>query len=54
MRTLFRLLIVSALLLALPSADHPMHLASHELRAKNHILTSFTDKGAIIAAIKSR
>ena len=32
MRTLFRLLILSAILLALSSADHPMHLASHELR----------------------
>ena len=32
MRTLFRLLILSAILLVLSSADHPMHLASHELR----------------------
>ena len=32
MRTLFRLLILSATLLVLSSADHPMHLASHELR----------------------
>ena len=32
MRTLFRLLILSAFLLVLSSADHPMHLASHELR----------------------
>ena len=32
MRTLFRLLILSAFLLVLSCADHPMHLASHELR----------------------
>jgi hypothetical protein len=32
MRTLFRLLILSSILLVLSSADHPMHLASHELR----------------------
>jgi hypothetical protein len=32
MRTLFRLLILSSVLLVLSSADHPMHLASHELR----------------------
>lgn len=32
MRTSFRMLILSAILLALSSADHPMHLASHELR----------------------
>jgi len=32
MRTLFRPLILSAILLVLSSADHPMHLASHELR----------------------
>lgn len=59
MRTLFRLLIVSALLLALPSADHPMHLASHELRVGpkriDWTLRIFTDdlEDAINARSKS-
>ena len=59
MRTLFRLLILSAILLVLSSADHPMHLASHELRVGpkriDWTLRIFTDdlEDAINARSKS-
>lgn len=59
MRTLFRLLILSTILLALSSADHPMHLASHELRVGpkriDWTLRIFTDdlEDAINARSKS-